>query len=29
MRLATDNEMDLELALHRFGQPTVTFLEAV
>lgn len=29
MRLATDNEMDLELALHRYGSPTVTFLEAV
>jgi hypothetical protein len=27
MRLATDSAMDLELALHRFGQPTVTFLE--
>ena len=27
MRLATDNAMDLELALHRFGQPTVLFLE--
>jgi hypothetical protein len=27
MRLATDNAMDLELALHRFGQPTVVFLE--
>jgi hypothetical protein len=29
MRLATDNAMDLELVLHRFGSPTVTFLEDV
>lgn len=27
MRLATDNAMDLELALHRFAQPTVLFME--
>ncbi len=29
MRLATDNEMDLELQLHRFGAPTVTFVEDI
>jgi hypothetical protein len=29
MRLASDLEMDLELALHRFGAPSVTFLEDV
>lgn len=27
MRLATDSAMDLDLAMHRFGSPTVTFLE--
>ncbi len=27
MRLATDREMDLTLELHRFGQPTVNFVE--
>lgn len=29
MRLATDAEMDLELALRRFGAPTVSFVEDV
>lgn len=29
MRLATDQEMNLELALRRFGTPTVNFIEAV
>lgn len=29
MRLATDDAMDLELALRRFGSPTVSFIEDV
>lgn len=29
MRLASDDAMDLELALHRFGAPTINFLEAL
>jgi hypothetical protein len=29
MRLQTDDEMDLDLALHRFGSPTVQFIEAL
>jgi hypothetical protein len=29
MRLATDDAMDLDLALHRFGSPTVMFLEDI
>lgn len=29
MRLATDSEMDLELALRRFAQPTINFVEDV
>ncbi len=29
MRLASDTEMDLELALRRFGNPTVSFIEDV
>lgn len=29
MRLATDDAMDLELALRRFGSPTVNFIEDV
>ncbi|MHB2265041.1 hypothetical protein [Aliihoeflea sp. PC F10.4] len=29
MRLATDDAMDLELALRRFGSPTVNFVEDV
>ena len=29
MRLASDDAMDLELALRRFGNPTVNFLEDV
>lgn len=29
MRLASDQEMDLDLQMRRFGQPTVSFIEAL